>query len=454
MSLNAPKAAIPAAPKAAIPADLPGETPHYVRAVTELGDTEGVLVAEDIYAANGMKLLAKGSHVTSHQFEHLTAHKLALPLDQCLIAEKPVGPDTLAVEANKILESDPIYRRLAARAGDALAIRHGLGNLKIPDSLQMRLTVMRERRSEIYLHSLRSAIIAHCLAQRLRLGENDRTSLLMAALFHDVGEMHTNPAILAEGHDITPEERRFVHVHPVTSYVLVHELPGFPASAANAILHHHERLDGSGYPHDLPGSKVPPSAKIIAVADVAEAVIKRFDLPRLDMLFRLNSARFDSVTVHALRDLIHVSSEDAIAVPQVHGAAAQLAHLAALLGAWFSVRAVLTAEGNQSGHPQSFLFERMTTICQLVVQAGFDPDNMDSMLAIARDDPQILLELRGMLDEMDWLMRDLVHEMDRRSPELVGLSAGALKGLTDHLPTPGRRAARVAVPGGADRRRT
>jgi hypothetical protein len=105
------------------------------------------------------------------------------------------------------------------------------------------------------------------------------------------------------------------------------------------------------------------------------------------------------------------------------------------------VRAVLQAPdaGQSASAPHSFLFERMTTICQLVVQAGFDPDNMESMLAIARDDPQVLLELRGMLDEMDWLMRDLVHEMDRRSPELVGLSAGALKGLTDHLKTPGRR---------------
>ncbi len=452
MSIDAPKAAIPSAPKAAIPADLPGESPHYIRSVTELGDKEGVVVAEDIFAVNGMKLLAKGSNVTSHQFEHLTAHKLALPLDQSLIAEKPVDPNTLAVEANKILDSDPIYRRLAARAGDALAIRHCLGNLKIPDQLQMRLTVMREQRNEIYLHSLRTAMIVHCLAQRLKLGESDKNSLVMAALFHDVGEMHTNPAILAHGHDITPEERRFVHVHPLTSYVVVHEIPGFSPSAANAIMHHHERLDGSGYPHDLPGTKIPPSAKIVAVADVAEAVIKRFELHRLDMLFRLNQARFDSVTVHALRDLIHLSPDDAVAPPQETGAAAQLAHLAALLGAWFSVRAALTNDNGKNGAPpQSFLFDRMTAICKLVVQAGFDPDNMESMLSIAREDPQILVELRGMLDEMDWLMRDLVHEMDRRSPELVGLEAGALKGLTDQLRPPSRRTA--SVPGVVDRRR-
>jgi putative nucleotidyltransferase with HDIG domain len=433
MSLNAPQAAIPA--------DLPGESPHYIRSVTELGDTEGVIVSNDIFAVNGMKLIAAGSRISSSQFERLTAHRLAVPLDQSLVAEKPVDGAVLAMEATKIIESDAIYRRLTTRAGDPLGIRHGLTNLKIPTVLQTRLTVMRERRNEIYMHSLRTAIIADCLAQRMRLREADRNALLLAALFHDVGEMHTDPRLLAEGHDITTEERRFVHVHPVTSYVLVNELPGFPANAAQAILHHHERLDGSGYPNDLPNTKIPPLARLIAVADVAEAVIKRFDLPRLDMLFRLNQARFDPVVVNALRDLIHITPEDAVGVPQEQGAAAQLAHLAALLGAWFSVRAALQQPEQAQGGatPRSFLFERMTTICHLVVQAGFDPDNMESMLAIARDDPQILIELRGMLDEMDWLMRDLVHEMDRRSPELVGLSQGALKGLTEHLRPPGRR---------------
>ena len=416
--------------------DLPDENPHYVRAVTEFGEQAQVLVADDIYASNGMKLVAKGARIDRHQFERLTQHRLAVPLDHSLTAGKPVDAASLATEAGKFIEHHPIYRRIATRAGDPLAVKHCLAGLKLPAPVQMRLTVMRGRCSEMYEHSLRTAMIAFALAQQLRLPQHERGPLMLACLCHDIGEMHTDPAILAVGHSIGPEERRFVHVHPITSYVLAHALPGFPPSAAQAILHHHERLDGSGYPNDLPAARIPSMARLVGVADVAEAVIKRFDLPRLDMLFRLNQGRFDPGVVHALRDLIHVTPGDAGEAPHEHGAAHQLAHLAELLQAWFTLRAMLEKQlepDPPDASPLAFLFDRMSAIRLLVLQAGFDPDNMPSMLAVAREDPAILMELRGMLDEMDWLLQDLANEIDRRSPELVGLSSGALNGLLGHL---------------------
>ncbi|MES2126011.1 MAG: HD domain-containing phosphohydrolase [Pseudomonadota bacterium] len=425
-------------PRAQIPDDLPREGPHYVRAVAETGDTQSVLAAEDIYASNGMKLLSKGTRIDSHQFEQLTQHRLAVPLDHSLVAEKPVNAALLALEAGKIIEHHGVYRRMAMRTGDPLAVKACLSDLKLPTPIQTRLTVMRERRTVIFEHSLRTAMIAFMLAQRMGLPQHERSAVALAGLCHDFGEMHTDPAMLAIGHHIIPAERRFVHVHPITSYVLVHELPGFPAAAAQAVLHHHERLDGSGYPNDLPGEKIPLLARVLAVADVAEAVIKRFDLPRLDMLFRLNQVRFDARAVGALRDLIHIGPEDATDTPNEHGAAHQLAHLADLLQAWFTLRGMLEKQFSPNppdASPLAFLFERMTAIRQLVLQAGFDPDNMASMLAIAREDPAILLELRGMLDEMEWLLEDLANEIDRRSPELEGMSQGALKGLLGRLRT-------------------
>jgi HD-GYP domain-containing protein (c-di-GMP phosphodiesterase class II) len=427
MALNDPRTHDP---------DLPGENPHYVRAVTEFGEQAEVLAAEDIYASNGMKLVAKGARIGRHQFEHLTNHKLAAPLDHSLCTDKPVDVASLALEAGKFIEQHPIYRRIAMRAGDPLAVKHALCSLKLPAPIQVRLSVMRARRTQMYEHSLRTAMVAFALARHLRLPEREHGPLLLACLCHDIGEMHTDPAILAIGHSICPAERRFVHVHPITSYVLVHELPGFPPAAAQAILHHHERLDGSGYPNDLPGPRIPALARLVAVADVAEAVIKRFDLPRVDMLFRLNQGRFDPGVVGALRDLIHVTPEDATEAPHEHGAARQLAHLAELLQAWFTLRAMLEKQlepAPPDASPLAFLFDRMSAIRLLVLQAGFDPDNMPSMLAVAREDPAILMELRGMLDEMDWLLTDLANEIDRRSPELVGLSSGALNGLLGHL---------------------
>jgi hypothetical protein len=225
-------------------------------------------------------------------------------------------------------------------------------------------------------------------------------------------------------------------VHPVTGYVLLHDMPGFPQTAAQAVLHHHERQDGSGYPHGVRGQRIQPLARVLAVADVAETVIRRFDLPRLDVLVRLNQARFDTRTVGALRDLIHATPGDAATRPNEHGAMMQLTHLAELLQAWNVLRAsfeAAVAPRDTSDSPLAFLFERMASIRGVVLQAGFDPDHIDSMLDIARDDAGLLLELRSLLDELDWLQLDLAHEIDRRSPEMAGLPHIPMDGLVLHL---------------------
>lgn len=413
-----------------------GEHPHYLQAVAELGNERSVVAHQDIFSSSGIKLVAKGTRLTSQQFERLTQHKLSEPLDHMLESERPVDANGLATAAARILDHEPVYARLAARTGDPLAVKHALAGLKLPKALLMRLTVMRERRSEMFEHSIRASMIAYALAQRMGLPATDRYNLLMATLCHDFGEMHTDPALLAAGHDITPEERCYIHVHPVTSYVLLHDMSGFPQVAAQAILHHHERLDGSGYPNGLRSDKIAPLAKLLAVADVAETIIRRFDLPRLDVLVRLNQSRFDASVVGALRDLIHATPNDAAAKPNEHGAMTQLGHLAGLLHAWPVLRGsfvAAVAPRDPDDTPLAFLFERMASIRGLVLQAGFDPDHVDTMLSIAREDPGILGELRALLDELEWLLLDLANEIGRREPELTGMPHAPLDGLVHHL---------------------
>ena len=75
----------------------------------------------------------------------------------------------------------------------------------------------------------------------------------------------------------------------------------------------------------------------------------------------------------------------------------------------------------------------MDNIRGLILQAGFDPGNIPGVVAIAGDDAQILTELRDMLSEIDWLLRDLAHEIERRAPQLDGLSQVALEELVMQL---------------------
>lgn len=418
------------------PDDLPGESPHYIRAVTEMGDKREVIVAADIYASNGIKLLAKGARIDSLQYERLTRHRLSAPLDSMLTTERPIDATALALDAGKVIEQQAAFCRIATRAGDPGKLKYHLGALRIPGPVMVRLTVMNEQHKDIYLHSLRTAILAFALAQRIGLPPSQYEAVILAALCHDVGEMHTDPIILDPSHSIGPEERRFVHVHPITGYVLLHEMAGFPSAAAQAVLQHHERLDGSGYPHSLCGQRIGALGQLAGIADVAEAVLRRFELPRVDMLFRINHMRFARALLDPLRDLLHVTADEVHGWPDAAGTAAHLTQLDELLRAWSTLRTLLErqiAQASSDASPLAFLFERMASIRSLVLQAGLDPNNMANMLEIAQDDAQLQGELRSLLDEMDWLLRDLANEFDRRSPELTGLSQGALKDLLDQL---------------------
>jgi HD-GYP domain-containing protein (c-di-GMP phosphodiesterase class II) len=415
--------------------EVPGESPHFVRSVTGMGDTRDVVASADIYASNGTKLLAKGARIDSKQFEKLTRYKLSAPLDQVLTPDKAVDAATLAIEIDRILEGDAIYRQLLSRAGDPRQLKHCTANLRLHPTIELRLTVMADQHPEMFGHSLRSAIIAFACAQRMGVTAADLPAALLAALCHDFGEMHTDPRILDQSHQVTAEERRFVHVHPVTGYVLLKDLPGFPGAASKAVLQHHERLDGSGYPHGLRGGQIERLARIVAAADVTETVLRRLDMQRLEMLYRINKQRFDGEVLSVLRDLLQLQSLRPEEASPADDPSARLNHLSGLLHAWFELKAMLEQgpAADAPGSPLAFLFDRMASVRSLVLQAGFSPDNMTSMLAMVQDDPVVLAELRAMLDEMDWLLADLANEIDRRSPELDGLSAGALKGWMQQL---------------------
>lgn len=414
----------------------PDENPHYIRAVTQVGDVQEVIAHADIFESNGIKLVAKGARIDSRLFQRLTQHRLAAPLDSVLTAKHPVNTHSLVVELDSIIKHEAVYRRILTRTGDPHAMKQALASVQMAPEVMLRLTVMRECRPELFMHSIRTALIAFALAQNLSLPGGQQASVLLAALCHDFGEMHTDPEILVAEHDVTQNERRYIHVHPITGHVLVQGLRGFSSDATLAILQHHERLDGSGYPYALQGDSITVLARVLAVADVAEAAIRRFDLLRVEMLFRLGQKRFDASVVNALRDLLHITSIDAQAMRLDRSASAQVEHVTALLETWITLRGIIKQEADPAKpdtEALKFLLERMATMRSLILQAGFDPESMASMLVIAQDDPDMLGELRRMLDELEWLASDLANEIDRRSPELSPLAQGALNGLLVQL---------------------
>jgi putative nucleotidyltransferase with HDIG domain len=120
-------------------------------------------------------------------------------------------------------------------------------------------------------HQQRVANLAVAIAQEMGLPWEKSESLRFAGIVHDIGKIAMPLEIMAKPGRLTRSEYQVVKDHPRISYDMIKDIP-FPWPVAHIVLQHHERLDGSGYPEGLSGDAILPEARILAVADVVEAV--------------------------------------------------------------------------------------------------------------------------------------------------------------------------------------
>ncbi len=120
-------------------------------------------------------------------------------------------------------------------------------------------------------HQKRVAQLAYAIAKEMGLSEIQSEGIHVAGLVHDIGKMSVPAEILSKPSGLTDMEYRLVQGHPQVAYDILRTIE-FPWPVAQIVLQHHERLDGSGYPHGITGEEIMLEARILAVADVVEAM--------------------------------------------------------------------------------------------------------------------------------------------------------------------------------------
>ncbi|MCG8964311.1 HD-GYP domain-containing protein [Streptomyces sp. CL12-4] len=120
-------------------------------------------------------------------------------------------------------------------------------------------------------HSERVGHASMMIARELGLDDERVETLRFAGILHDVGKLGVPTRLLRKDGPLTPEERRVIELHPEYGHEMVRGIR-FLGEARAAVLHHHERLDGSGYPYGLAGGQIPESARVVAVADAFDAM--------------------------------------------------------------------------------------------------------------------------------------------------------------------------------------
>jgi len=120
------------------------------------------------------------------------------------------------------------------------------------------------------VHTVRVGELSSFLARRLGMAPQDCEAIRVAAALHDVGKLFLDPQLLNKQGKLTPEERSLLQRHTVLAETLL-DGPEFELERTIAV-HHHERYDGSGYPHGLKGDEIPFAAQIVGAADVYDAL--------------------------------------------------------------------------------------------------------------------------------------------------------------------------------------
>jgi HD-GYP domain-containing protein (c-di-GMP phosphodiesterase class II) len=390
---------------------------HYLQAIAEIGDTRKLALTQPIYAANGIKLLDAGASLTSRTLERLVGHRLAAPIENCLAAEGTLRAVDIAARARELAEVHPLIAQLTGPADRSARIWARLGDAPLPASVLFRLTVAREKFGDVFDHSLRAAVVALATGVRAELGDRELELLATAALMHDFGMLHADPAGFEEGRPLDTAARRQLRAHPLTGMLIAQREPQLNPAIGIAILQHHERLDGSGYPSAPSADRISRMARILMLVEIVLAMVEhRPHLPefQLSLVLRANHRGFDRGLANILLGALpRVNVGDSTPSTGNAGAAQTLAQR---LSRWSEVK-----KGAIAGLEQDvcrFIEERLLRLRRSLIEAGIDPVGEASPSAFFGDDAAAQAEIDGMMAEALWHVRQIAADARLLWPQL------------------------------------
>ncbi len=195
-------------------------------------------------------------------FGHIDLARLALREGASDFITKPFNLDTISIIVERNLERKRLEVQKALEQDSLIMFK----------TIQALVAAIDARQKQTALHSKRVTDIAMALGKRIGLNNNEMQCMELAAHVHDVGKIAVPDNILNKCGSLTPEEWVTMRIHSEAGADIVGQVNEL-SYISDVVRHHHEKVDGSGYPDGLKGESIPVLSRIIAVADAYECMI-------------------------------------------------------------------------------------------------------------------------------------------------------------------------------------
>jgi HD-GYP domain-containing protein (c-di-GMP phosphodiesterase class II) len=258
--------------------EISGQQDYYVNHLAEVNKSNDVVSTEDIFNKNGILIVRKGARISHDVANRILQHKLLKPLEQQVQLERSITPATLLTAFDKLCERFADIRQIHAELVFDPRFRKIVNNVQLGDVVTQKLSVLSDRYGQRFDNALFSAWLSVLIAVELQLSGDLLEAVYLAALTHDLGLLHIQPEIVNKTGQLSVTEWRAMQSHVVVGQMLLKNEKGMNGRAATAVLEHHERCDGSGYPTGKTDDQLDVLGQIVGITDSLHAIrINQFE---------------------------------------------------------------------------------------------------------------------------------------------------------------------------------
>lgn len=252
----------------------------------------GMVVAADVYTSNDQLIITKGTKLDERMITKLRFYNI---YGLFVYKQDPMEETHKEESYLEILRSTPEFKKFNRAYVETIGevennfhkIIRGESEVDINSLLKETDRILSEGRSGIhifemlhgirdyddmtYVHSLNVSLICSVFAGWLKMSKEETKIITLAGLLHDVGKMLVPRDIITKAGRLTDDEYEEVKLHTIKGYQVLKDL-NLDIRIKYAALMHHERCDGSGYPNGFKGDQIENFSKIVAIADVYDAM--------------------------------------------------------------------------------------------------------------------------------------------------------------------------------------